>query len=360
VALISSAFDGISVNDSPEPVARGGRPTIVVTSIFNPSLALLEIARGAATVGYELIIIGDLNSPPNFSLQSSDYYDLDRQKNTDLRFAQICPTRHYARKNIGYLLALRAGAPLILETDDDNFPHPQFWNTRRLESTGPVLRSAGWVNVYTYFTDATIWPRGLPLDTIHEALPSLSLSTETVECPVQQGLADGNPDVDAIYRMSHPLPQTFRRDVSVALGSGSWCPFNSQNTAWWPQAYPLLYLPAYCSFRVTDIWRSFVAQRIAWANDWHILFHGPDVTQERNPHNLMRDFEDEIPGYLQNRAICEALAQLELKSGAAHIADNLRSCYIALVKRGWLADNELELLEAWLEDLQSVDRLRQR
>ena len=83
-------------------------------------------------------------------------------------------------------------------------------------------------------------------------------------------------------------------------------------------------------------------------------------TKERNPHNLMRDFEDEIPGYLQNRAICEALAQLELKSGAAHIADNLRSCYIALVKRGWLADNELELLEAWLEDLQSVDRLRQR
>jgi len=31
------------------------------------------------------------------------------------------------------------------------------------------------------------------------------------------------------------------------------------------------------------------------------------VTQERNAHDLLRDFADEIPGYLHNRAICEAL-----------------------------------------------------
>jgi hypothetical protein len=342
VALISGAASRIAVNES---------PAIVVTSVFQPSPALREIAKGAAATGYQLIVIGDANSPANFSLPSADYYDLDRQKDIGLRFAEVCPTRHYARKNIGYLLAARAGAPLILETDDDNFPHPQFWRERHLENTGAVLRSAGWINVYRYFTDATIWPRGLPLDAIHEPVPSLKLPTETVTCPVQQGLADGNPDVDAIYRITLPLPQTFRPNVSVLLGSGSWCPFNSQNTAWWPQAYPLLYLPAHCSFRITDIWRSFVAQRIAWANNWHIVFHPPDVTQERNPHNLLSDFEQEIPGYLNNHAICQTLSQLELKSGEAHIADNLRTCYAALVRGGWLLDAELELLDAWLHDL---------
>jgi len=326
-------------------------PAIVVTSIFQPSPALLEIAKGAAGSGYELIVIGDANSPPDFSLQPCDYYDLDRQKKSGLRFAQLCPTRHYARKNIGYLLAHRAGAPLILETDDDNLPHPEFWRARQMQHSVPAVQSAGWVNVYRYFTEANIWPRGLPLDAIHETPPSLGPSTDDVTCPIQQGLADGNPDVDAIYRITLPLPQTFRADISVALGAGSWCPFNSQNTAWWPSAYPLLYLPAHCSFRVTDIWRSFVAQRIAWANDWHILFHGPDVTQERNAHDLLRDFADEIPGYLQNRAICEALAALELKRGEAHIAKNLRICYEALVRGGWLPEAELELLEAWLEDL---------
>jgi len=342
VAFISGPPGWIAVNES---------PAIVVTSIFEPSPALREIAEGAARAEYQLIVIGDVNSPPDFNLQRCDYYDLASQQKSGLRFAELCPTRHYARKNIGYLLAARGGAPFILETDDDNFPQPEFWRSRQLQNSAPVLRSAGWVNVYRYFTEANIWPRGLPLDAIHHPSPVLSSTKEEVACPIQQGLADGNPDVDAIYRITLPLPQTFRRNISVALGADSWCPFNSQNTAWWPEAYPLLYLPAHCSFRVTDIWRSFVAQRIAWTNDWHILFHSPDVTQERNPHDLLRDFADEIPGYLQNRAICEALANLELQTGVAHIADNLRACYQALVRGGWLPDAELKLLEAWLEDL---------
>ena len=336
------------------------KPAIVVTSIFLPSPALREIAKGAAATGYTLIVVGDANSPPDFALDSCDYYDLERQKKSDLRFAEVCPTRHYARKNIGYLLALRAGASLILETDDDNFPQPNFWRTRLPDHNGPVLRRAGWVNVYKYFTGTFIWPRGFPLDAIHEDPPALASSPETVTCPIQQGLADGDPDVDAIYRLTLPLPQTFRQDVTVALGPGSWCPFNSQNTAWWPQAYPLLYLPVHCSFRVTDIWRSFVAQRIAWANHWNILFHGPDVTQDRNPHNLLRDFEDEIPCYLQNRAICQTLGYLELESGSDQTANNLRRCYRALVRGGWLPEDELALLDAWLEDIRLVDETRQK
>ena len=63
---------------------------------------------------------------------------------------------------------------------------------------------------------------------------------------------------------------------------------------------------------MTDIWRSFIAQRIAWENNWHVLFHAPTVWQERNAHNLMRDFADEIPGYLHNRSIGDALERLDL------------------------------------------------
>ena len=47
---------------------------------------------------------------------------------------------------------------------------------------------------------------------------------------------------------------------------------------------------------MTDIWRSFVAQRIAWTNNWSVLFDEPTVWQERNEHDLMRDFRDEVPG----------------------------------------------------------------
>ena len=313
--------------------------------------ALADGAKGS----FDFIVIGDLKSPSDFQLDGCDFYSVDRQRETGFRFAELCPTRHYARKNIGYLLAIRAGAPLIIETDDDNFPRDGFWAERQREIAAPAVAGAGWVNVYSYFSESVIWPRGLPLDEIQTAPPAFeSLAAATHACPIQQGLADENPDVDAIYRLAFPLPQNFRADRRVVLGPGSWCPFNSQNTAWWPEAYPLLYLPAHCSFRMTDIWRSFVAQRIAWANGWSILFHEPNVWQDRNDHSLMRDFADEVPGYLNNREMCAALEALELPSGADAIPDNLRRCYDMLTARGWVGTEELELVDAWLADLATI------
>ncbi|NEP46076.1 MAG: DUF288 domain-containing protein, partial [Okeania sp. SIO2H7] len=140
----------------------------------------------------------------------------------------------------------------------------------------------------------------------------------------------------------------------LALGEGTWCPFNSQNTVWSPQAYPLLYLPAYCSFRMTDIWRSFVAQRICWENGWRVLFYSPTVYQERNEHNLMRDFEDEVSGYLNNDKIAKSLAEINLKSGEANLLDNLSKCYDALIGLGVVKPEEAELVEAWARDLTAI------
>lgn len=328
---------------------------VIVTSISAPNPSLRGLAEGSKARQYNFIVIGDTKSPSNFELDGCDFYQIDRQQRSGLRYAQVCPTRSYTRKNIGYLLAMRNGAPLIIETDDDNIPRDEFWNDRAIRAQAPVLSGAGWVNVYSYFCDVTMWPRGLPLDAVHDKLPSFdSLSPSEVECPIQQGLADGDPDVDAVYRLLLPLPQDFRRDRRLILGAGSWCPFNSQNTTWWPQAYPLLYLPGYCSFRMTDIWRSFVAQKIAWINGWSILFHEPTVWQDRNNHHLMADFADEVPGYLNNRAMCAALDTVNLKPGAEQMPDNLRKCYEALVRGGWVGAQEPELLEAWLDDLRAV------
>ena len=334
------------------------RPAVVVTTINAPNHVLQEIARGTAAAGWDFLVIGDTKSPADFTLEHADFHSVERQLKTGGRFAALCPTRHYARKNIGDLLAIGRGAPFILETDDDNIPRPAWFSRQRTaEIRAPHLAFAQstWVNAYGYFSTAPIWPRGLPLDAIREALPVAfdALPVEPAHCPIQQGLADENPDVDALYRLLFPLPQNFRTDRRLILGAGAWCPFNSQNTCWWPEAYPLLYLPAHCSFRMTDIWRSFVAQKICWVNGWSLLFHEPDVWQERNAHDLMRDFADEVPGYLHNRAIAAALDALPLRAGAdlPTLGDNLRLCYQTLVARGWVGEAELPLLEAWLADL---------
>ena len=323
--------------------------SLVVTSVSSPNKAMIELAEGCKKNGYRFIVIGDEASPSDFHIEGCEFFDIKDQINTGFRFAEMCPTRHYTRKNIGYLIAIKNGAEIIIETDDDNIPYDTFWQERQRSRKEKIIERAGWVNIYRYFSDEKIWPRGLPLEKIYDQyIPFESLSVEQTDCPIQQGLVDNNPDVDSIYRLIMPLPHKFRKDRRVILAKEAWCPFNSQNTTWWRDAFALLYLPAYCSFRMTDIWRGFIAQRIAHLNDWGILYHEPDVRQDRNEHNLIRDFRDEVPGYLHNAEICSKIEHLDLKPGIDNIGDNLRLCYEKLIDMQLVSAEEMDLLDLWI------------
>jgi hypothetical protein len=107
---------------------------------------------------------------------------------------------------------------------------------------------------------------------------------------------------------------------------------------------------------MTDIWRSFVAQRIASVNGWAVLFHEATVWQERNEHNLMRDFEDEIPGYLNNRRIGNVLESLDLRPGVSQLRQNLLICYEALIRIGVIDTRELALVEAWTSSIAAAEQ----
>jgi hypothetical protein len=329
----------------------------VITSISSPNPALQKINSGCQISGRRFIVVGDSKSPEDFFINGCEYFGLKQQQSSGLRYAGLCPVKHYARKNIGYLLAIRGGAKIIVDIDDDNLPYEDFWTPRIRKQLLPTMGTKGWVNIYKYFTGENIWPRGLPLDMIRRNPPPFeSLSDQSHDCPIQQGLADEDPDVDALYRLIEAKPVKFLKNRTIALDEGVWCPFNSQNTTWWDDAFPLMYLPYYCSFRMTDIWRSFVAQRIAWTNGWRVAFHGPTVWQERNKHNLMKDFQDEIPGYLNNEIICQELEKLPLKPGIKNIPENLTKCYTALIDLSVVGTEEMILLEAWLDDFSMLTR----
>lgn len=328
---------------------------LVVTSISPPNNVLRACTNGCLKHGIDFIVVGDVKSPPDFDLPGCNFWSIEKQRELPFNLASVLPERHYARKNLGYLLAMERGADVIIETDDDNYPRDTFWDNRSPQQKARLIEDAGWVNFYRYFTDSHIWPRGFPLEYILKPVPSLDhLCEKEVFSPIQQGLADNNPDVDAIYRLTMPLPQQFHSNATVAFGKGSLAPFNSQNTSWFKEVFPLLYIPSYCSFRMCDIWRSFVALRICWANDWSVLFHGPTVHQERNEHNLLKDFNDEISGYLNNSIICKELSEIDILKGKEHIGENLRRCYIAMIRLGLVQQGEMLLLDAWLSDINSV------
>ena len=107
---------------------------------------------------------------------------------------------------------------------------------------------------------------------------------------------------------------------------------------------------------MTDIWRSFVAQRIAWTCGWPILFHNSTVWQQRNEHNLMDDFRDEMSGYNNNSVIYNSFKSLKLKEGAENIPANMIICYQKLIDLGLVDQKEITLLNAWLMDIHQLTK----
>ncbi len=331
------------------------KKALVITTISPVNTILKKYAEECFAHKIDLYIIGDSKTPTDFHLDHCNYYSIESQQKLEFESALKLPVNHYSRKNIGYLLAMAKGAEVIQETDDDNIPMYNFWKDEVMLTPAYHLIDKGWINIYSYFTEKKIWPRAFPLEYLRDSFPDLKLSKyELADCPIQQGLANDNPDVDAIFRLVKELPVHFKHGPPVALGNKSWCPFNSQNTRWFKPAFPLLYLPSYCSFRMTDIWRSFVAQVICHINNWSVLFHKPTVYQQRNDHNLIRDLQDEVPGYLNNNLIIESLSKLELKKGIEHINYNLKLCYSQLVQMQLIHQNELDLIEAWLADFERI------
>lgn len=330
----------------------------IITTIQEPTACVHGLVERLAACGGKLIVAGDSKGPFSFdgppgAAWPVEFLSLADQESGRFQLAENLPTKHYARKNIAYLHAIAAGAECIYETDDDNEPNGNWQPRSEMLSGGRSVAGEGsrWVNVYRYFSGENIWPRGLPLDEIRAAVPAAAVFAEERRAPIQQGLVNGSPDVDAIWRLVMDREFDFEDGASVYLEPGNWCPFNTQTTWWWPVAYPLLYIPSYCSFRMCDIWKSFVAQRCLWELGCGMVFHAPEVVQDRNPHDLTKDFRDEIPGYDRNRELCEILGALTLAPGEAAIPANLRACYAALVEKGFFPEKELELVDAWLEDL---------
>jgi len=331
-----------------------GKFFAIVTTVQPPTSCARRLADAVRRAGGQLIVAGDKKGPQSFDLPSTRFLSLQEQLEQPFSLPKLLPTGHYARKNVAYLAAIRDAAACIYETDDDNAPD-ETWQVRSLKTSARRVRVRGdWLNVYRLFSPKKIWPRGFPLNLVCDPR-TYSLEDEgpqeELTAPVQQGLANGSPDVDAVWRLLLEEEFRFDRRPSVALPAGVWCPFNSQSTWWWPPAFPLLYLPSFCSFRMTDIWRSFIAQRCLWEFGCGVIFHPPEVVQERNVHNLMRDFKDEVPGYLGNERFAAELGRVSLEPGHGAVGENLLRCYRRLVGSGFFEPRELPLVEAWLADL---------
>lgn len=310
---------------------------IIITSINAPTEAVYMFAQKQ---DWKVVVVGDVKTPSDWYCDDVEYLSIEKQK----QYAFDLPYNHYARKMIGYLYAIQNNADIIVDTDDDNIPY----NDWSFPDKGlfQISRNKDFINIYGHYTHNNIWPRGLPLNYIYRV--GCFETKKTVlerQVGIWQGLADYDPDVDAIYRLAVRYSCKFDNKEPVVLSKETVSPFNSQNTLFKKELFALLYLPVTVNQRFSDILRSYVAQPILWKADYLLGFTKATVYQKRNPHNLMKDFIDELPCYLQSE---DAYTIARQAIQETTIENNLILVYDALIEAGIVKAEEREYLQQWL------------
>lgn len=327
-----------------------GDQFLIVTSIAEPTAA---VRAYAALPGWRVVLVGDRKGPVRVDDPRITFLSLEAQGRLGFAYAAHCPENHYARKNLGYLYAISQGARVIAETDDDNLPLPG-WGEGIDFSPRAVRTVTGgrYFNAYRAFTTEPVWPRGFPLREITRTDgAAVGAVPGPAEVAVWQELADEDPDVDAIYRLTRGGRIAFGKGERLVLGPGVYCPFNSQNTFWRREAFAALFLPGRVTMRYCDILRGYVAQRIFRDRSLRLGFGPATVRQERNVHDLMRDFAEEVVMYREVEAVVDLLESLP-PAGTA--ADGLVAIYAALAAAKLVTPAELAAAQAWVADLRRL------
>ena len=315
-----------------------------MTSINGPTIAVQKYAN---MKDCRVIMIGDKKTPENWQYNNVLYISPDQQEKLPYAIVKYLPWNIPARINIGYLYAIEHGAEIITQSDDDNIPN-EHWAIPDLNNDVSTIDANDFINIYKYFTNSFVWPRGFPLDKILKQKDIME-QRKPSQVRVWQHLANRDTDVDAIYRLTNNEFIYFSQRSPIALIEGTVCPFNCQSTTFYKEAFVLLYLPSFISPRASDIVRGLIAQPLLWSIGCNLGFTAPTVIQERNPHNYLDDFRGEMLIYLESENIFN-IAKKVIRSEVS-LSENLFAVYQGLVDAGLVPAEELKLVEAWVHDI---------
>ncbi|KAL6741045.1 hypothetical protein Aduo_014341 [Ancylostoma duodenale] len=219
-------------------------------------------------------------------------------------------------------------------------------------------------NPYQFFGNPHMWPRGFPITRIQNHTnghDQLSLSHKMRSAAVQQGLVHKDPDADAIFRLLHTDKKTGLNEQfneitpPIVLEAGTYCTFNSQNTLFHRAAFFTLFLPITVTSRVTDIWRSYFAQKLLHLVGENVAFYPVNAIQIRNGHDYLEDYENERDLYLKADAMLEFLDQWECEH------DEIADCVVSLAEKfrekNFWGSADVTAIGKWITDLRKIGYL---
>jgi len=275
---------------------------IIVTTTINPPTKAVK--KFDAMPDWDIVVIGDLKTPEDYSLENGIYVSPEEQEKYDKELSDAIGWNCIQRRNFGLLWAHDMGADIVAVIDDDNIPYDDWGQNLMVgkevkvnyyENSLPAFDPIGATN------EKHIWHRGYPLQLISRRDYS-KVSKKIVHADVQADFWNGDPDIDAICRMEH-APECNFDPSCFPIASNKVAPFNSQNTFLKASLLKDYFLFPHVG-RMDDIWASYYVQ----AKGAQVVFGKASVYQERNEHDLVRDMRQEYLGYENNLKIVTELA----------------------------------------------------
>lgn len=357
---------------SSSPSMKGIHKWAVCTTIHSPTQAILDFVDSEE---WAIVIVGDKGMAP-FRIDGSQSFFLDAAEQESLarQFPDLCallPWKHFSRKNLGFLFAILHGAEQIWDFDDDNYLKEGLWPVFPDQSHNGHYRVVQGGDNKTCMAlnplplmggdnhPTPMWPRGFPLNLVrhpcnHTLAPAEDLSTVAVV----QSLADHEPDVDGIYRLTRTTPMNFEAGSlpvqirTLVVPHGTLSPYNAQATLVAKPAFWSLLLPISVHGRVSDIWRSYIGQRLLWDIGMNIAFVAPVVDQHRNPHNPLADMKAEEDLYYKSLELVRFLQTWE--GMASTLQGRYEELIVALYERWYIEESDIYLAQQWLRALDHV------
>lgn len=278
------------------------KQVIVSTTINAPTEAIRAFD---AMPNWELVVIGDRRTPPDYRLDRGTYVPPREQERYDRALSDAIGWDCIQRRNFGLLWARERGAEIVALVDDDNIPYPGWGEgvligkeveVNFIETDLPAFDPVGATN------HGHLWHRGYPLELVRERRYDRA-GRRRIRPEVQADFWDGDPDVDALCRLLHAPRCTFD-PAPFPFASNRMGPFNSQNTFLSGRLLPDYFLFPHIG-RMDDIWAAYFVQ----ARGCSVVYQRPSVRQQRNPHDPMRDLQQECLGYERNLELVKRLAE---------------------------------------------------
>lgn len=273
---------------------------IVTTTINKPTEALLKYCEKTQTDDWSFVIVGDTKTPHDAYRELEKtfsqvlYLDPSRQQALYPELSDTIGWKSIQRRNIGYVFAYKNKADIIASVDDDNIPYESWGKNLLINETVEYDCYESKHSIFdplSVTNNSNVWHRGYPIELVPTRHHVNYVGKKRKKVLVQADLWDGDPDIDAIARLS--IMPCVKFDVKSPYGSEQISPFNTQNTFFHRDVIPYFSVLPFVG-RMDDIWSSYILQHY-FPNC--VVYCPASVYQDRNVQDLTKNLENELLGY---------------------------------------------------------------